>query len=68
MSIGSTQHYSWKLGTKTMHGVYGYDSSNGDATATNWDPFASHELTVVLHCTTDPTKASIYEAHRSILG
>jgi hypothetical protein len=43
----NTQHYP----------VTGTDASNGFSTATNWDPFSSHELVIRLHCTTDLSKA-----------
>ena len=34
--------------------IIGTDSVNaGMSTATNWDPFSSHELTIKLHCTSD---------------
>jgi hypothetical protein len=38
---------------------YGTDALKGNSTATNWDPFSSHELVVNLHCTTDPSQASL---------
>ena len=37
----------------------GTDASKGASTATNWDPFTSHELVVNLHCTLDWGKANI---------
>ena len=33
------------------------DPDSGFSSATNWDPFSSHELIIRLHCTTDLTKA-----------
>jgi hypothetical protein len=38
--------------------VTGTTSSRGISTATNWDPFASHELVINLHCTTNLYEAS----------
>ncbi len=38
---------------------HGTDASKGASTATNWDPFTSHELVVNLHCTVDWGKANI---------
>jgi hypothetical protein len=38
---------------------HGTDASTGASTATNWDPFTSHELVVNLHCTVDWGKANI---------
>ena len=42
---------------KQHYPVTGTDASGGFSTATNWDPFSSHELIIRLHCTTDLTKA-----------
>ena len=61
------------IGTTITHSAYrshnpkgtevwlhnGTDASKGASTATNWDPFASHELVVNLHCTLDWGKANI---------
>jgi hypothetical protein len=38
--------------------ITGTTSSRGISTATNWDPFASHELVVKIHCTTNLYEAS----------
>ncbi|HEU4998276.1 MAG TPA: hypothetical protein VFT68_04970 [Lapillicoccus sp.] len=37
--------------------VTGTTTKGGPSTATNWDPFSSHELVIRLHCTTDLSKA-----------
>ena len=37
--------------------VTGTTPTGGFSTATNWDPFASKELIIRLHCTTDLNKA-----------
>jgi hypothetical protein len=37
--------------------VTGTTTEGGPSTATNWDPFTSHELIIRLHCTTDLSKA-----------
>ena len=42
---------------KQHYPVTGTDASGGFSTATNWDPFISHELIIRLHCTTDLSKA-----------
>jgi hypothetical protein len=61
------------IGTTITHSAYrshnpngtevwlhnGTDASKGASTATNWDPFNSHELVVNLHCTVDWGKANI---------
>jgi hypothetical protein len=61
------------IGTTITHSAYrshnpkgtevwlhnGTDASKGASTATNWDPFTSHELVVNLHCTLDWGKANI---------
>ncbi|MEP6649674.1 MAG: hypothetical protein ABJA74_07135, partial [Lapillicoccus sp.] len=41
---------------KTFRPISGTDADGGPSTATNWDPFSSHELIVRLHCTTDSTR------------
>jgi hypothetical protein len=51
-STGVTDYWN-----RTYHPATGTDSSQGWSTATNWDPFASHELVIRLHCTTDLSKA-----------
>jgi hypothetical protein len=38
--------------------ITGTTSSRGVSTATNWDPFTSHELVVKIHCTTNLYEAS----------
>ncbi len=60
------------VGTSISHTVFdsfsteiGYIRANygtkeqGAYSATNWDPFTSHELVINLHCSTDPGKASL---------
>jgi hypothetical protein len=42
---------------KPHYPVTGTTTEGGPSTATNWDPFSSHELIIRLHCTTDLTKA-----------
>jgi hypothetical protein len=51
-SIGVTDYWN-----RTYHPATGTDSGQGWSTATNWDPFASHELVIKLHCTTDLSNA-----------
>jgi hypothetical protein len=51
-SVGVTDYWN-----KTYHPVTGTDTVQGFSTATNWDPFASHDLVIKLHCTTDLGKA-----------
>ena len=43
---------------RTYHVTTGTDADRGSSSATNWDPFTSHELVVNLKCTTDLTKAA----------
>ena len=50
---------SYKPNTTERWLHYGTDASKGASTATNWDPFSSHELVVNLHCTVDWGKANI---------
>jgi len=38
--------------------ITGTTSSRGVSTATNWDMFASHELVIKIHCTTNLYEAS----------
>ena len=38
--------------------ITGTTDSRGASSATNWDPFASHELVINVHCTTNVFKAS----------
>ncbi|HEU4998936.1 MAG TPA: hypothetical protein VFT68_08325 [Lapillicoccus sp.] len=38
---------------QTLHLLTGTDAERGHSTATNWDPFSSHELVINLACTTD---------------
>lgn len=38
--------------------VTGTDSMQGWSTATNWDPFSGHDLTIKLHCTSNPDDAA----------
>lgn len=40
-----------------LYPVTGTTPHGGHSTATNWDPFASKELIIRLHCTTDLDKA-----------
>lgn len=50
-----------EYGTSTVDDtwpVIGFDSAAGRATATNWNPFASAEVTIELHCTNDWDKAA----------
>jgi hypothetical protein len=42
-----------------LHANYGTNGVAGWSYATNWDPFSSHQLVVKLHCTTDPSRASL---------
>jgi hypothetical protein len=42
---------------KQHHPVTATDPDSGFSTATNWDPFSSHELIIRLYCTTDLSKA-----------
>jgi hypothetical protein len=44
-------------------GVQVYDSTRGPASATNWDPFSSHELVINLVCTTNPWNAAYYDPY-----
>ena len=37
---------------QTLHLTTGTDAERGHSTATNWDPFSSHELVINLACTT----------------
>ena len=57
-SVGVTDWWN-----KTHHPVTGTDTVRGFSTATNWDPFSSHDLVVKLHCTTDLTKAYMDPAY-----
>jgi hypothetical protein len=57
-SIGTTISHT-KFGSGGLRANYGTDAMKGNSTATNWDPFSSHELVVKLHCTTDPSQASM---------
>jgi hypothetical protein len=41
-------------------GVQVYDGTGGTASASNWDPFSSHELVINLVCTTNPWDAAYY--------
>ena len=43
---------------RTYHVTTGTDADRGPSSATNWDPFTSHELVINLRCTTDLTKAA----------
>ena len=43
---------------RTYHVTSGTDADRGPSSATNWDPFTSHELVINLTCTTDLTKAA----------
>ena len=54
VNISFTQKRVWSEGLNVIAGAYGYDSP---ATATNWSPLLTQELTVTLHCTTDRSKA-----------
>ncbi len=38
--------------------VIGTNSMTGWSTATNWDPFSGHDLTIKLHCTSNPDEAA----------
>jgi hypothetical protein len=53
--VKSTQVADWW--NKPHYPVTGTTTKGGPSTATNWDPFSSHELSIRLHCTTDLTKA-----------
>ena len=39
--------------------ISGYDANHAYSGATNWDPFASHELVLKLHCTWDTDHAVV---------
>jgi len=50
-----------EYGTSTVDDTWpliGFDSAGGRATATNWNPFASAEVKIELHCTNDWDKAA----------
>ena len=53
--VKSTMVTDWW--NKQHYPATGTDASKGFSTATNWDPFSSHELVIKLQCTTDLTKA-----------
>jgi hypothetical protein len=58
--IGTTiSHTKFGSDYSGIRANYGTDALKGNSTATNWDPFSSHELVVNLHCTTDPSQASL---------
>ena len=57
-SVGVTDWWN-----KTHHPVTGTDPVRGFSTATNWDPFTSHDLVINLHCTTDLSKAYMDPAY-----
>jgi hypothetical protein len=50
---------------ETLHLVTGTDAERGHSTATNWDPFSSHELVINLACTTDLGDAARDPAYES---
>ena len=55
LEVKSTLVTDWR---NTPHyPVTGTTPHGGHSTATNWDPFASKELIIRLHCTTDLDKA-----------
>ncbi len=59
-TITDTMSRGWEQPDRSyLHANYGTDGNKGWSYATNWDPFSSHELVVTLHCTTDPSKASL---------
>lgn len=59
VTIGAAKTYTttdwW---SRTYHVTTGTDAARDSSTATNWDPFTSHELVINLKCTTDLTKAA----------
>ena len=50
---------------QTLHLLTGTDAERGHSTATNWDPFSSHELVINLACTTDLGDAATDPAYES---
>lgn len=59
VTISATDHtYEQDWWGNVYRPITGTTADRGVSTATNWDPFSSHELVVNLHCTTDLTKAS----------
>ena len=62
-AIGTTISATEREYVTDWHGIQyrpitGTTSERGVSTATNWDPFASHELVVNIHCTTNLYEAS----------
>lgn len=43
----------WVENGRLVQPINGYDANHAYSGATNWDPFASHELVIKLHCTSD---------------
>jgi len=58
-TISHSAYRSHQPNTAEVWLHHGTDASTGVSTATNWDPFNSHELVVKLHCTIDWSKANI---------
>jgi hypothetical protein len=59
--INQSLYRTWVENDTAFRGDHGINgAANIVSSATNWDPIFSHELVVILHCTTDPNEASIY--------
>ena len=57
IDLGGQEHPSDRLAKHAALPVTGTTPHGGHSTATNWDPSASKELIIRLHCTTDLDKA-----------
>ena len=49
----------WVENGRLVQPIAGWDASSAYSGATNWDPFASHEVVIKVHCTWDTDHAVV---------